>query len=552
MEKTGILNRAAQSKLLSGIAKVEEIARLRVQELYAQNAENLDAVNEETITTAVINVLDEKGYPTEVISTTTQTVKGLLIQDSSGNNIDKVSTIQNGETTIKIALDTEGNTTSKTYVKIENRLFELSINGGKVEISREEYIRQPQDEDSYQIKLTPPTSGAKLYVGTDEITADTLPIVPGTAIKVKAGGSTGTYTFSVAETKTSVNRTVSIEVKSNPEYATGLSIAVKDGAAAEIEAGETLQLIATKTPAGSTDTISWSIKSGSATIDKITGLVTANADAVANSTIVVGATCVRADKTTTTVGEKTLTITVKAKAGESEGSTVNQETKVGYYADVDNNGTVDGVIFADLAVGGSGKWNNDSSSAYTIPTKTGLKSYYIKKATYNDGHFGDHPVIAPVDGTSGNDRFYVMALSDISSLFYYWDYDYHDIYYGTSYNFGSGKENTRKLIDYWNDNPTAGSNGEYYDWNSDDIWPNIQSKYNKGWFVPSKEEWSAFGANLGITSSNYYKTFGLEDIYWSSSQRVDDYNAWYADFHNGYLNYYNVHSGTYVRLATTF
>ena len=33
-----------------------------------------------------------------------------------------------------------------------------------------------------------------------------------------------------------------------------------------------------------------------------------------------------------------------------------------YYADIEGDGTVDGVIFADLAVGGEGKWNYQNKS----------------------------------------------------------------------------------------------------------------------------------------------------------------------------------------------
>ena len=103
------------------------------------------------------------------------------------------------------------------------------------------------------------------------------------------------------------------------------------------------------------------------------------------------------------------------------------------------------MIYADLAVGGSGQWG-DGEGKFTVPTKTGLKEYYIKQETYNDGHFGAHPVIAPKEGTSGENRFYVMALSDVSSSYYYWDKQYHNIFYGTEETFESGKENTRLLI----------------------------------------------------------------------------------------------------------
>ena len=84
-----------------------------------------------------------------------------------------------------------------------------------------------------------------------------------------------------------------------------------------------------------------------------------------------------------------------------------------YYADLDDDGTVDGVIFADLAVGGSGEYGTNGHGTYTIPKADNLKSYYIKSENYTDDSFKKSgKIIAPMKGTSGNDRFYVMALED--------------------------------------------------------------------------------------------------------------------------------------------
>ena len=195
-----------------------------------------------------------------------------------------------------------------------------------------------------------------------------------------------------------------------------------------------------------------------------------------------------------------------------------------------------------------------ADGTFTIPTKTGLKEYYIKQETYNDGHFGAHPVIAPKEVTSGEDRFYVMALSDISSSYYYWDQQVHNVFYGTEEKFESGKENTRLLINYWNEHEYSGSSGKSAKWNNEDVWSNIQNHYNKGWFVPSKEEWSAFGKNLGITRSNYSSKFDLSYAYWSSSQFSNDANdAWFAGFSWGNVEHGDVRGCTfYVRLSTTF
>ncbi len=198
---------------------------------------------------------------------------------------------------------------------------------------------------------------------------------------------------------------------------------------------------------------------------------------------------------------------------------------VGYYADIEPDGKVDGVIYADLAKGDNveKKWNNDSNSKYTIPTVTeGLKDYYISKTNYkaNDG-FGTKDVISPT-GT-GTERFYVMALTDIDGKRNGTYYDWYNAAYrkgmsdyatATSGNFGKGKSNTTTMISKWNA-PAYGDQDNCS--NHKDMWGQIQEKVNNGWFVPSRAEWAAFGGELGMTSSNY-GNFGLSHCYWSSSQ----------------------------------
>ena len=230
-----------------------------------------------------------------------------------------------------------------------------------------------------------------------------------------------------------------------------------------------------------------------------------------------------------------------------------------YYADLDSSGeiSVDGVIFADLAgKAESGQWNNDSWSSYTIPSETGLKQYYIK-GEYTDEHFGTGKVIAPMEETSGNERFYVMALEDINpGTIYYW----YGAAYGnldSSYNVSTtandfaeagaeptGRINTERMIASWN-------SSQYGEQNSNDMWGVIQDEVARGWFVPSKSEWAAFGAAFEITSSNFSNTYGLSYGCWSSSQR-NAYRAYSATFGYGTVFYFNVGSNNYVRLATTF
>ena len=224
------------------------------------------------------------------------------------------------------------------------------------------------------------------------------------------------------------------------------------------------------------------------------------------------------------------------------------ESYVGYYADFEGDGTVDGIIYADLAIGntGDGQWT-DSDGNYEIPkVESGLKDYYISKTDY-EGDFGIKDVISPIG--SGAPRFYVMALSDIDANTHYWYYNAYgnmsDYATATSGDFGTGKTNTEAMIAKWNN----GSNGGYGEQNDNDMWGLIQTEVANGWFVPSRGEWSAFAEELGITSN--YPDFGLSHWCWSSSQYNTSY-AYSANFGNGYMFDDNVTNYRYVRLSTTF
>ena len=320
--QNGILNRASEAKIAQGIAQVEEIARLRLQAAYA---ENLGMVDDATAKTAVLAELTSQGYETKDISNSNETVKGILIQDSTGKNINEVGVTQGKTVSIKVALDTEGDTSTKTYVKIYGKYYEIDITGQNVNVSREAYKEVPDEGNGYQIRLTPPSSGVEMTAGGTKITTES-PIVAGAEIIVK-GTSVGTFSFNVKEPKTNTTRDVNVVVSVNESYATGLSVKVKDDGSTEVEAGKTVKLEATKTPASSTDTVSWSIKSGSATVDA-QGTVTINSDATAGSTVIVAAKLVRADGTTSNVGEKTITLTVKAKVAGAEAITTSYGTSV--------------------------------------------------------------------------------------------------------------------------------------------------------------------------------------------------------------------------------
>ena len=177
------------------------------------------------------------------------------------------------------------------------------------------------------------------------------------------------------------------------------------------------------------------------------------------------------------------------------GGTFTVSSGVGYYADVDGNGTVEGVIFEDFKVGGSGSWDKQS---YTIPTVSNTKSYRVSQKNYS-GPFGTKDVLAPIG--SGNDRFYVMALNDYSGS---------TITFTNAQNIKSGK-----------------------------------------WKTPTLNSWLAFASQLGITTKNY-SGYGFKWAYWTTTAVYEDYGC-YIDLQSGaVVKDGSTNFGRYVRLAVTF
>ena len=261
------------------------------------------------------------------------------------------------------------------------------------------------------------------------------------------------------------------------------------------------------------------------------------------------------DGKTFTVGSTGVVTATGSSTTEPTDKISKDTSYVGYYADIDADGTVDGVIYADLAKGDNieKKWNNDSNSEYTIPTVTeGLKDYYISQTNYkaNDG-FGTKDVISPT-GT-GTERFYIMALTDITKNGAMYDWynaangKMSDYATTTSGDFGKGKSNTTTMISKWNAKAYGDQDKCSY---HKDMWGQIKKEVNNGWFVPSRAEWSAFGGELGITSRNYGNFF-LSKEYWSSSQDDTD-SAWIAPFELGFMTGGNLDIRNSVRLSATF
>ena len=234
------------------------------------------------------------------------------------------------------------------------------------------------------------------------------------------------------------------------------------------------------------------------------------------------------------------------------------EDYVGYYADVDADGTVDGVIYADLAIGntGDGEYGGNGYGKYTINKIDNVKDYYISQTNYS-GDFGTKDVLSATG--EGNDRFYVMALEDFNPGTYYCWYDaaagnmsYYegdmsDYSTSTSGDFGTGKQNTKTMIEKWN-NKIYGEQDDNETYK--DVWGQIKTQVSAGWFVPSRGEWSAFSKELEITKENY-AIKNLKDYYWSSTQSYTC-SAWIADYSHECIYGNNVNFYISVRLSTTF
>ena len=242
------------------------------------------------------------------------------------------------------------------------------------------------------------------------------------------------------------------------------------------------------TTSGTGSISAWSSNTGVATVSVSGNTVTVKSVGAGSATITVKSA------SNTNYNERTGTYSVTVKDNTFTGT-----SGVGYYADVDGNGTVDGIIFEDFKKGGSGSWGGTN---YTISTVTGLKEYYVSKTNYN-GPFGTKNVLSARG--SGNARFNVMALSDYNN--------------SATYTFTNAKSIT---------------SGE--------------------WRVPTSIELAAFGGELGITTLNY-SGYGLKATYWSSTAIYFNDIIRYGccvSFSNGKINGNGIGIKYPVRLARTF
>ena len=208
---------------------------------------------------------------------------------------------------------------------------------------------------------------------------------------------------------------------------------------------------------------------------------------------------------------------------------------------------------------GSGKWNNDTDSEYSITKVDGnkLSDYYISKKSYK-GKFDTKDVLTSIK--NGEERFYVMALENLDSSIHTW----YSSKYGslsednneanTVKELGKGKENTKKMKDMWNEDADTSKS-------ENDVWKVIQDAGVDldNWYVPSRAEWAAFGdfcytkLDPKMDTRNYSNR-GLTASYWSSSQKTTR-AACSAEFGRG--GYIYISSGVglntvRVRLGATF
>ena len=205
---------------------------------------------------------------------------------------------------------------------------------------------------------------------------------------------------------------------------------------------------------------------------------------------------------------------------------------------------------------------------------------------------GKKEVITPKENSLGNNRFYIINLEDfvkgslsgmandtVINGIYSWYLNVYDEENeigrmntwetDTSIDFGTGYANTGKIIEIWNKNGTGAGSYEDATQSDYDIFKHIQTKYQEGWYIPSRGEWAAFADSLKqkednplthnhesgsyvANSGNYNSIYKLSDGYWSSSQ-YSKASTWIIDFSRGSIE----SCGTllpiaFARLGTTF
>ena len=178
---------------------------------------------------------------------------------------------------------------------------------------------------------------------------------------------------------------------------------------------------------------------------------------------------------------------------------------LGYYADIEGDGIVDGIIYKDFRFYSNGIEDKDNE----------YKEYYISQKNY-EGPLGIHDIVTTYGGALGNNRFYIMALESLAGEYRNFAKTLPSNSAATPFsnirdNSKKGIDATKKMIEYWNSLPDSGI---------EDVWGIIQkSKYGNNlvsrtggiWFIPSFSEWEEFGNMINqigefIDTGHYWST----------------------------------------------
>ena len=221
------------------------------------------------------------------------------------------------------------------------------------------------------------------------------------------------------------------------------------------------------------------------------------------------------------------------------------ESQVGKYIDTNGDGIPEGIIFIDLVADKEKqlKYDNKMYKIPIIKEKDNIKEY-VTGGKFSHKLNGKQEVVVPI--LDGEDRFYIMALSNVNKGKYSWYGSAKKMpdYKKTTLNvFGSGRQNTLNMMKKW-------TNEEYGKKKQDDLWNKVKIQVQNGWFIPSIDEWCAFTEQIGITESNY-SSKGLSGWYWTSSQ-YNTTTAYLMNLNYGCVSTINVDYSNYVRLAATF
>ena len=382
----------------------------------------------------------------------------------NGNTVTVKPGITAGKAIITVTTEETINYTSKTAT------YEATVNNGSINLRVTPYTGtyDGRQHNAVTVNVTP--SDAKIEYSINGGTySTTMPTVI----------NTSSFTVTVQASKAGYKTESSTQTTKVNKANGSLSLSSYSGTI-------TYPNSTSFTVSGTGSISAWSSNTGVATVSVSGNTVTVKSVGAGSATITVKSA------SNTNYNEKTATYSVTVKYPTFTGN-----SGVGYYADVDGNGTVDGVIFVDRKNGASGSWGSINGK-YSIDTITGMKQYYVSKKNYS-GKFGTKDVLSPMG--SGNARFYAMALNDVSSS----TYTYED----------------------------------------------AQKQESNGWYVPSKNVWAAFGGQLKV-ESNYY-SYGLKSEYWTSTLKEGATgSAWVIGFNNYYLAKDIISSRYYVRLYRTF